>query len=165
MEVESFSPMGALAGGRGRVPSSMCLSRNNQWIQCSRQESLKQFMVGFMTLCLVQIFATLIFGMVISSFFGWNLFAFDKTTNRYIWGGLIAFIIFTIGWYVYNRGFTGLGAKTVTSSVNNITRVNQQLQAAAFDPTVANRFQAPAAYGQTTPTLKPLPELQPPSAV
>ena len=150
MDVERFSPIGAFAIDRvQKRQQAMCVNAHGQWTACSRQEQSKQWISGFLTLGLVELMSTLIFGMIISSFFGWNIFNFNKPTNRYIWGGLVLFLIVTIGYYIYERGFTGLGAKHVQTTVNNLNRVNAQLRGSAFDPLYASKMETPELFPNT----------------
>jgi hypothetical protein len=139
-EQYSNHPSWSMGGAVQRMDRCM---RHGRWEPCSHQQATKQWMSGMLTLLLVQLFAILIFAMIISSFFGWNILDFHKRTNKYIWGGLIGSVIFVLGSTIYAKGFTGIGAAHVQRSDQEIANVNMQLRRAAYDPSLARKSALP----------------------
>ena len=139
-EQYSNNPSWSMSGAVQRM--DRCI-RHGRWMPCTHQQATKQWMSGMLTLLLVQLMAILIFAMIISSFFGWNILDFHKRTNKYIWGGLIGSAIFVLGSTIYAKGFTGIGAAHVQRSNQEIANVNMQPRRAAYDPSLARKSALP----------------------
>ena len=107
--------------------------------KCSQGKSLRQWMVGLFGVVMLEAITIGILGLVVNSFFGYNLFDFKKTTNRFVWGGIAAVGILSILLYIHRYGIVSFGARHAASDAR-IQQMKQQIKIAKHSDDYAVKF-------------------------